>query len=328
VFALDRDIDGAPRLLTDIYMKATTLDVMPARDARIVERTSAPARSIAERLRLALRVLRVHYMMPATGVWRLFETEVVLDRMRGSGRGLDVGCGDGRLAEVYLSGTPGVRWTGLEIDAHDAALARQRGVYQQVLHCSATEIPEPDASFDLVFANSVLEHMPPLDEVLAEVARVLKPGGRMAFTVPAPELRSLLPRARMLRRLGLHAAADRYVADVDRRIAHVNYLSPDEWERRLARVGLQVTTEVRYLSQRTVTWWSRLAEMTGGLAWAITRGKLTPRQVQQRTGMVDGDRPILGLIAWLALSPILTWTSSERNPRKFGALYVEAVRSA
>jgi hypothetical protein len=44
--------------------------------------------------------------------------------------------------------------------------------------------------------------------------------------------------------------------------------------------------------------------------------------------MVDGDRPILGLIAWLVLSPILAWTSSERNPRQFGARYVEAVRSA
>lgn len=282
--------------------------------------------TLSRRLKLALDILRVHYMMPATALWRLFEMEVVLDRLRATGRGLDVGCGDGRLAEVYLSGTKSVSWTGLELDARDAALARERGVYFQVHHCSATEIAEADASFDVVFANSVLEHMPPLDEVLGEVARVLKPGGKFAFTVPAPEMRTLLPRARLLRALGMHRRADRYGKALDARIAHVNYLSAAEWEQRLAAVGLKVTTNVQFLSSRTLAWWSRIAASTGGLAWALTAGRMTPRQVQQQTGMVDVDRPFLGRIAWCAMLPVLVWTSSERRPREFAGLYLEAVR--
>jgi SAM-dependent methyltransferase len=282
--------------------------------------------TFSRRMRLAHDILSVHYMMPATALWRLFEVEVVLDHMRATGRGLDVGCGDGRLAEVYLSGTKAVRWTGLELDERDVELARRRSVYTKVHHESATKISEPDRSFDIVFANSVLEHMPPLDAVLAEVARVLKPGGKFAFTVPAPAMRTLLPRTRLLRALGMHRRAERYGAALDARVAHVNYLSAQDWERRLAAVGMKVTTTRQFVSKRTLAWWSRIAATTGGLAWTLTAGRMTPRQVQQQTGMVDRDRPFLGRIAWCVLWPVLAWTSMEREPREFAGLYVEAVR--
>ena len=288
--------------------------------------TSTATTAFSRRMRLAHDILRVHYMMPATALWRLFEVEVVLDRMRATGRGLDVGCGDGRLAEVYLSGTKSVSWTGLELDERDAELARQRSVYAKVHHESATRISEPDGSFDIVFANSVLEHMPPLDEVLAEVSRVLKRGGTFAFTVPAPEMRTLLPRTRLLRALGMHRRAERYGAALDARVAHVNYLSAQQWEQRLAAVGMKVTTTKQFVSKRTLAWWSRIAATTGGVAWALTAGKKTPRQVQQQTGMVDRDRPFLGRVAWCLLWPVLAWTSAERAPREFAGLYVEAVR--
>lgn len=281
---------------------------------------------LARRMRLAHDILRVHYMMPATALWRLFEVEVVLDRMRANGRGLDVGCGDGRLAEVYLSGTKSVEWIGLELDARDAELARQRGVYSQVHHESATRVSERSGSFDIVFANSVLEHMPRLDEVLSEVSRVLKPNGTFAFTVPAPEMRALLPRTRLLRALGMHRRAERYGLAVDARVAHVNYLSAEQWEQKLAAVGLRVTTRTRFVSKRTLAWWSRIAATTGGLAWALTAGRMTPRQVQQKTGMVDRDRPFLGRVAWCMMWPLLVWTSMERTPREFAGLYLEAVR--
>lgn len=165
---------------------------------------------LGRRLALFRRILASHYNQPATGIWRVFETEKVLEELRGEGRALDLGCGDGELAQILFAGAPGLRWTGLDIDAADAALARSRGFYEQVHEAPADRIPEPDGAFDLVFSNSALEHMSGLPAVIAEVARVLRSGGRFAFTVPTPSFDELLLWRRALERLQLHGLSERY----------------------------------------------------------------------------------------------------------------------
>jgi SAM-dependent methyltransferase len=50
--------------------------------------------------------------------------------------------------------------------------------------CDATEIPVPDASYDVVLCTEVLEHVPEPVRVVKEIARILKPGGRLIMTAP------------------------------------------------------------------------------------------------------------------------------------------------
>jgi len=50
--------------------------------------------------------------------------------------------------------------------------------------CEITDIPVPDATFDAVICTEVLEHVPHPIEALAEMARILKPGGRLLLTAP------------------------------------------------------------------------------------------------------------------------------------------------
>jgi SAM-dependent methyltransferase len=280
-------------------------------------------RSLGARLALARRIVAIHYIQPATALWRLFEVEVVLEKLCGQGRGLDLGCGDGTLATVLFQNVPGIRWTGLDLDPHDAALAE--GKYERIHVASAAAIPEPDDAFDLVFSNSALEHMDGLDAVLAEVRRVLKPGGRFVFTVPEASFRDQLFWPRVLGCFGRKTAST-YVRHLDERIAHVNYLSPAEWRERLARHGFQSETEVAYLSRRVIGWWETLSNLTGGLAYLLTGGRKSTRQIQRAAGLLRKERPWLGLPCFIAMLPVLLNTAAESRPRSAGALYVEAVK--
>ncbi|MGQ0645110.1 MAG: class I SAM-dependent methyltransferase [Elusimicrobiota bacterium] len=278
-------------------------------------------------LSLARRVFRAQGVQPATALWRVFETQVVLERLCGRGKGLDLGCGDGRLAEILFCKTPDIRWTGLDLDAEDAARARARGLYEKVHAASASAIPEPDGSFDVVFSNSALEHMDGLDAVLTEAARVLKPGGRFFFTVPVPEFRNLLLWPRLLRRTGFAGAAERYAQSLDRRLAHVNYLSKENWEDRLARRGLRLETAKGYFPGRGVAVWETLSNATGGLLYWLGGGRRTPRQIQESAGLLRRERPWLG-DAMLAVSfPALLLADMDRS-KNFGCLFAAAVKTS
>jgi SAM-dependent methyltransferase len=115
-------------------------------------------------------------------------------------RVLDMGCGGGRHAfALYRRGAHVV---ALDRDAAElkdvagmfAAMAGEgevpAGATATALRGTAYELPFQDASFDRIVAAEVLEHLPHDRRAMAELFRVLKPGGLMAVTVPrwGPEL--------------------------------------------------------------------------------------------------------------------------------------------
>jgi SAM-dependent methyltransferase len=112
---------------------------------------------------------------------------------------LDLGCGEGRHAfEAYRRGASVValdwgvsevettkRWLGAIAEAGEAGGAGDGGAARyEVVRGDLLALPFPDASVDRVIASEVLEHIPDDVTAMAELARVLKPGGRVAVTVP------------------------------------------------------------------------------------------------------------------------------------------------
>lgn len=99
---------------------------------------------------------------------------------------LDYGCGAGEIVEEARS--RGFRIYGVEEfyeGANSRELAEQRGLLgDAVRNLDAGRIPFEDNTFDLVVSNQVFEHIPDLAPAVAEIARVLKPGGRLVCLFP------------------------------------------------------------------------------------------------------------------------------------------------
>ena len=99
-------------------------------------------------------------------------------------RVLDIGSGPGFLCESIAAAVgPAGAVTGIDISSDLIARCRSRNPPDFLSYAvgDATEIAEPDASFDVVVCTQVAEYVPDVDRVLAETFRVLKVGGRAVF---------------------------------------------------------------------------------------------------------------------------------------------------
>ena len=110
------------------------------------------------------------------------------DELAGFGRILDVGCGEGQIARALA--IAGAQVTGIDPTQRNIEVARERGGGPVYEIASADNLPFEDSSFDAVVACLVFEHIDSLDDAIAEVARVLAPGGRFAFFLNHPLLQT------------------------------------------------------------------------------------------------------------------------------------------
>ena len=96
---------------------------------------------------------------------------------------LDVGCGDGSFAAQMAR--RGAAVTGLDPDPVMIAAAQRRAgienVQLRLVEGKSEALPFPDAEFDRVLAVAVLCFVPDAERAIAEMARVLKPGGRLVI---------------------------------------------------------------------------------------------------------------------------------------------------
>jgi len=124
----------------------------------------------------------------AWGLWRIPETTLhLLGATRGR-RVLELGCGAGRWAVAL--GRQGARVIGLDLSR--AQLAKARRVARRARHrvrwirASAERLPLRDSTFDVVFSDwGALTFCDP-HRTIPEIARVLRPGGRLVFATTSP----------------------------------------------------------------------------------------------------------------------------------------------
>ncbi len=102
-----------------------------------------------------------------------------------SDRVLEVGCGQGHLTKTLAA--RGVDIVGIDANPQAAEVAGT----DKVRHMRAESLVFDDASFDVIVSVHAIEHIPLLQEALAEMARVLVPGGKALYIYPAEPVQGL-----------------------------------------------------------------------------------------------------------------------------------------
>ncbi|HEY1279739.1 MAG TPA: class I SAM-dependent methyltransferase [Acidimicrobiales bacterium] len=215
--------------------------------------------------------------------------------LRPGDRLLDLGCGFGRHAfEAARRGARVVACDYAEAElkevrntfaamaaAHEVEAADCTGTVQG----DATRLPFADGSFDRVIASEVLEHIPDDEAALGELARVLRPGGTMAVTVP-----SFVPERICW------ALSDEYHAPfVDG--GHVRIYREPELRRKLRDAGLTPGFAHHAHALHAPYWWLRCA-----------------------VGPTNDDHPLVKgyrrVLEWDIVSapPVTRWTDRVLNP--------------
>ncbi len=100
----------------------------------------------------------------------------------GMRRALEVGCGPGYMCDS-LSRKYGLYVVGTDVDEEELDFARSHSCIDMVsfMYADVTDLPFPDACFDLVVSMMVLHHIKDWESALSEVARVTRPGGLYLF---------------------------------------------------------------------------------------------------------------------------------------------------
>ena len=165
----------------------------------------------------------------------------LLDRVRAGQRILDLGCGEGQFAaELQRAGAE-----VLAVDVAQEPLRRARAAHPELelsLIACEGEWELPDASFDVVWAGEVIEHVADTAGWLSEVRRVLRPGGTLLLSTPAHPL---------LRRLALALAPGAWERDLDPRGEHLRFYTRRSLEALLADFRFE-RVRVRGLGPRLV----------------------------------------------------------------------------
>lgn len=192
---------------------------------------------------------------------------------------LDFGCGDGSFAAVLFDKVD----FGVDIDEDALAVAREFDIYVQLLKSDGRIIELPDRAVGSVFSNSVLEHVTNLNDAVAEISRVLRPGGTFILSVPVARF------ARDLARYFGKAESERVNSDY----FHRNLLETEDWQRLLRAHGLVPMTvqeyqpawfsfyymQLRYLGNQGL---GRVFPGIRGWFWRRYRGRLVEK-VRQST---------------------------------------------
>lgn len=212
---------------------------------------------------------------------------------------LDIGCGFGRHSyEAVRRGAtvvasdyslPELREVNAIVAAMEADDELPHGSVSASCNGDVTRLPFVNGTFDHIIASEILEHVDDDRSALAELVRVLRPGGRFAATVPAT-----LPE-----RICWKLSDDYHAPNAEG--GHVRIYERNELAERMQQAGLVVTGRHRAHALHSPYWWLRCAV---GVTREVQDNPLTSIYNRFLTWDIM-NQPTATRLADKALNPIL-----------------------
>lgn len=148
---------------------------------------------------------------------------------------LDVGVGDGFFARLVFKNID----VGLDVADSRMNEAQKLNVYKKLVAYDGKIFPFKTNSFATIVSNCVLEHVSSLSEVISEMYRVLKPGGKAIISVMAKPWEENLVGS-----LFLGNSYKQYMRDKQ---VHLNLFTLEDWKKAFKKPGFKVEIVTGYL---------------------------------------------------------------------------------
>jgi len=189
------------------------------------------------------QLIGIYKNTPSLAIWRALEARA-FDDISFVPPTLDLACGTGHFARILLGNKT---ITGCDLDENAVRVAANEKTLRAVSVADARALPYPDCAFNSVLANCALEHIPDVERVFAEIARVLKSMGILAFTVPSEHFNEFLLFPRFYQFLGLRSRARNHIQWYNALQQHYHIDTLAVWKKRLDAVGLKFLLHRYYM---------------------------------------------------------------------------------
>lgn len=211
---------------------------------------------------------------------------------------LDLGSDNGVIS--WLLRERGGRWTSADL-SDDTVAAIGEMVGERVVRLRSAELPFPNHAFDLVVVVDLLEHVEDDRLLLREIARCLRPGGRVVINTPHRKPRALLPHLR--HRIGLSDAWHGHRREGYRASELARLLPPE-----LALTGARTYSRTfSHLLDTALNW--VFLQKTGGQAVSTEKGMVVTGGSHRGTSAVRSLRRVYpAMRGWAALDRLLPWS--------------------
>jgi ubiquinone/menaquinone biosynthesis C-methylase UbiE len=196
---------------------------------------------------------------------------------------LDFGCGDGFFAETVFG--KGAIDIGLDVPTSRMKQAISRAVYKKTVEYDGVRIPFASSSIGSIVSNCVFEHIPHIEKSIAEMYRVLRPGGHLLTSVMCTTWNKNLS--------GKKWGGNAYVSWFNSVQEHNCLLSKQKWSALFKKSGFSLVASDDYLFERASVETERYHFLSIS---SLMRYRLTGKWTSGKPASAEEIRTIASLI--------------------------------